>query len=487
MIAAVLLLAATMASAAIPRPAYFDQRAEIVLPVGYNRNNSYPVFVVLPPTGTQAARIAPRYGLDPARQREFVLVLPAGRPSRDEYLPHFSQFVQWYEERLLQDLAYVLEQYSTDPQRIYLGGYSLGGDLSWALSVRNPHIFAGSVMAGTRASHPVSPEALEALRQRQFRGAFLIGDREDPNRYRGINYARSRFEAAAIEHVYREYSGGHVMPASDVLQQQILYVTGAERLPDPGLPAAIARPGLPALLAHTSRDRFALRVGFPAEVNSDGIAVPSENQLGLRLEWPWSRYYLRTTAEYSSSKRSTGQRERRVQQDLVFGTGETHGFFGLGVGWDWMRQFADGNSYNQFDLILMRADRNPWIIPAGSADPERVDSLLLLRYAIPRGIAAGVASEQLLNLRVEYMLRIADRVVLDAGLGAYTLQNQPVESLPQLSGALDQRLEWQAGVGLRLPSALLWRIAHRGIAERPLPDGDLGYRGLWNLSLEYSF
>ncbi|TVQ38433.1 MAG: hypothetical protein EA384_09455 [Spirochaetaceae bacterium] len=457
----------------------------MILPAGYNRNRSYPVFVLLPPTGVDASRVTSRLGLDAARQREFVLILPAGSPSRDDYLPDFLTFVAWYEERLLQDLDYVLHNYSTDPRRVYLGGYSLGGDLSWALSVRNPYLFAGAVMAGTRASHPVTSEALDVLRETGFRGAFLIGDREDPDRYRGINSARVRFEEAGIEHRYREYPGGHIMPQAQLFQQKILYVTAVQRLPDPA-PRTPLRPAAPGLLTHTSRDRIAVRVAFPAEISSDGITPPSEYELGIRVEWPWSHHYVRTTADYSNSRRTTGKREQRVHQDVLFGTGSASGFFGAGVGWDWVRQFSEGNSYGEVDLLLMRADRNPWIVPAGSVDPRRVDSLLLLRYTIPRGIGAGVTAEQLLNLRAEYLVRIADRVVLDAAVGCYTVQNRPVESLSELSRALDQRLEWGLGFGIRAPSPLLWRVSHLGTAERPLTDGEFAYRGVWKLSLEFS-
>ena len=122
------------------------------------------MFVVLPPTGLEAARVAQYLGLDPQRQEDFILILPAGRPTRDEYLPDFVTFVEWYEERVLAELDSVLENYSADPERVYLGGYSLGGDLSWALAVRNPERFAGAVVAGSRTSYPVDSATLETLR-----------------------------------------------------------------------------------------------------------------------------------------------------------------------------------------------------------------------------------------------------------------------------------------------------------------------------------
>ncbi len=469
------------------KPVYLERRAEVVLPVGYNRTSEYPVFVVLPPTGLEAARVAQYLGLDPQRQEDFILILPAGRPSRDHYLPDFRSFVEWYEERVLTELESVLENYSADPERVYLGGYSLGGDLSWALSVRNPGLFAGAVIAGSRTSYPVEPATLETLRKHGFRASFLIGDREAPARYDGINRSRNAFADTGIEHRYREYRGAHVIPPPQVFQDEIAYVTRVTSLPDPTTPAVPSRTVRAALFSHTSRDRFALRFALPLELSSKGFSLPSEAEIGVRAEWPWERLYLRTAARYTSSSRTTGDSENTLDQYVLVAGGGSRHMLGAGFGWDWYRGFREGDSFHRYDLIAMHGMRNPWIIPAGRADPLRVDMLTLLRYRIPRGIGAGPAVAQLLNLQVEYLLRVADRVVVDAGAGSYTVQNRPVEALSELSEALDHRLEWSVGAGLRAPSPLLWRVGYRGIGERTLPEGERSYRGLWNLTLEFSY
>jgi len=472
------------------RPAYLDARAEVILPVGYRRSVDYPVFVVLPPTGTYASSIAARLGFDAERQRDFVLILPPGRPTRDEYGPDFPAFVAWYEERVLSDLSSVLQEYSTDPDRVYIGGYSLGGDLSWALSARNPDVFAGAVMAGTRASYPITPEALAALSSNRFRGAFLIGDREDPVRHRGINAARALYEAAGIDHRYAEYPGGHTMPPRETVRGMVGYVTGME-LPPPSdrLTGSTPSSRTPAggLLTRPGGDLFSLRIPIPLELNRTGLTLLDEREVLLRIEAPWSRFYLRTTADYTSSARSTGLRERRISQDAVVGYGDPGGFFGVGLGWDWARWFAEGEALREIDVIAARADRDPWGIPGSRTDPNRIDSLLLVRYTIPHATDGGFVAAQLFNLHATYLLRIAERFEFDAAAGAYAVQNRPVDSQADLPVALDHRLDWQLGLGIKLPSPLLWRISYRGIAERPLPNGVFQYRGRWNLSLAYSW
>jgi pimeloyl-ACP methyl ester carboxylesterase len=481
------LVSVTVLSADNVRPAYLDRRGEVILPARYNRNRSYPVFVVVPPTGAYASQVVGLYGLDTQRQETFILLLPEGRPTRDEYLPDFMSFVGWYEERLLEDIQHLLENYSADPDRIYLGGYSLGGDLSWALSVRNPELFAGAVIAGSRTSHPVEDEALRTLRDRGFRAGFLIGNREDPLRYRGINVARQRFDSVGVDHIYEEYRGDHVIPPTPLFQNTILYVTDVASLPEPGPAGQIARRSSSPLVSHASRDRFALRAFLPADLDTRGISVPNDTEVSARVELPWERFYLRTTGTWHTSGTSTDERNRRLSQDLLVGFGGGRHFWGVGAGGDWVRDLSDGDAFRNFEVLLMHGMRNPWIVPAGTADPDRLDSLLILRYILPRGISAGPAAEQLFNIRGEYLLRIADLFVIDLGAGSYTVQNSSVEDLKDLSDALDHRLEWTAGLGLRMPSPFLWRVGYRGTSERPLPDGDPALRGTWTVSLEYSY
>ncbi|MDA3951865.1 MAG: hypothetical protein PF508_21840, partial [Spirochaeta sp.] len=244
-----------------------------------------------------------------------------------------------------------------------------------------------------------------------------------------------------------------------------------------------------ALLSHTSTDRFAVWGIVPASITSEGLVPPRETGIGARIELPWPSFYLRSTAEYVSSTRTTDVWEHRLRQDILAGVGTEAGrhIFGVGAGWDWLRTVAGEDAFQTVDVLLMHGMRSPWIIPPGEVTENRIDSLLVLRYTLPRGVGASPAVEQVLNLRAEYLLRIADLFVVDAAGGSHTVQNRPVERVRDLSGALDHRLEWEVGVGLRAPSPLLWRVGYRGIGDRPLPDGDRTYHGIWSLTLEFSY
>ena len=204
-----LMMAAGTASAQTqPRQPYLDRPAEVRLPDSYQEGREYPLIVYLPFTGSSAAVFRDRLERD-TRLPEAIALLPAGTPVRDHYLPDFWSFILWYEERLLQDLARVRSRYNVDEDAIVIAGFSLGGDLGWALGIRNPDLFTGAVLAGTRTSYPPNDEALEAMRDSDYRAALVIGRQELRARYDGIRNARGILDAADVSYRYREVDGGH--------------------------------------------------------------------------------------------------------------------------------------------------------------------------------------------------------------------------------------------------------------------------------------
>ena len=193
------------------RATYFDLAADIIPPAGYDTETEYPLLILLPYTTGTAEEFYKRYKseIDPER---YVILLPKGRPVRSDYLPDFMQYVDWYEERLLTEIDRARRMYPIDNDAIILAGYSLGGDLSWALTMKQPELFAGAIMAGTRCSYPPGRAGLETLEKNGFRAAFFTGRREDINRYDGMNAAKWTLENTGIAVQYTEVAGKHVPP-----------------------------------------------------------------------------------------------------------------------------------------------------------------------------------------------------------------------------------------------------------------------------------
>ncbi len=194
------------------RPAWMDQSAQLVYPRGYDSSRSYPLVIWLPYTGGTALESFTFHQRDIPQDRYLVL-LPPGRPQRTDYLPAFDRFVGWYEQMILKSLGSLVQLLGREPSAIVLAGHSLGGDLAWALSVRNPHRFDGVVLSGTRASQQPSAGALEALNRTGTRFYFFLGQREDRTRREGMNRAIDSLRRQNIPLRFHEIPGaGHQLP-----------------------------------------------------------------------------------------------------------------------------------------------------------------------------------------------------------------------------------------------------------------------------------
>ncbi len=222
-----LLIFLSAATFSQERAAYFDLQAEIIPPAGYDAETEYPLLIMLPYTTGTAAEFYNRYR-DEIGTGRYILLLPKGRPLRTDYLPNFMQYVDWYEERLLSEIERAERLYSVDTDKRILAGYSLGGDLSWALTMKRPELFAGAVMAGTRCSYPPERSDLDTLKRKGYKAAFFIGSREDINRYDGINAARWTLENAGIETRYTEIDGGHIAAPVEMFVDALNWISAGE-------------------------------------------------------------------------------------------------------------------------------------------------------------------------------------------------------------------------------------------------------------------
>lgn len=202
------------------RQSYLDQRSVIILPDNYDSRLTYPLIVGLPWTGGTAEEFF-LYYQDVLEDVPALLLLPPGRPQRNHYLPDFLSFVGWYDQRVMTDLNDALDSYAIDPERVYLMGYSLGGDLAWALMNRNPRVFRGAAMFGTRCSYPTSEQGFRYLVSREARAFFGIGDQEDPARSRGIQAAYRSVSSVGISARLAGYAGAHTNPNSALVAQAL--------------------------------------------------------------------------------------------------------------------------------------------------------------------------------------------------------------------------------------------------------------------------
>lgn len=479
------------------RSPYFDQAAQVVPPLNYDSSQRYPAIVFLPyTTGTSEAQ-ARSFGIPPGAQEEFVVILPAGRFTRDDYLPNFMQFVEWYEERLLQDLAAAFSQVSIDPGRVYLAGYSLGGDLGWALSVRNPDRFAGAVMSGTRASYPITEASRRTLRSTGYRGAFLIGDQEDINRSTGIERAHGQLDSEGIETMFRTYRGGHRLPPRELLLDSVSFVT-RESAPAAWATAAksdttsgswlsgsgasgsaagsvgdVAR----TALLRTPSSHFGLMYEPGFEITGSGFQISPYQAVQLRAESLFDDIYLRGLTGLESRRTSEGDRLHALTQEVAIAYGRDH-LWGAGFSWDWYRWFAEGDALRQYTVSAFWIHQRSMVnIPA---------SVLEARFSFPRAFNPFVV-RHVFNAELRYHLHVTDYIKVHAGLGSNTEQNRPYSEASEISTGLDHVLFFQVGAGFRFPGPFRWSVLHHGRLVSPVDSNTSESSASWRFGIEYLF
>ncbi|MEL6456377.1 MAG: hypothetical protein AAFQ40_16890, partial [Cyanobacteria bacterium J06623_5] len=101
----------------------------------------------------------------------------------------------------------IAAKYNVDPNQMVIGGFSLGGDLSWALSLRNPGLFSGAIVLGSMSTYRDEQNA-RLLADRDFRYFMVMGG-YDSNRS-SMYSALDTLDDHAIDYHYEEVSqAGH--------------------------------------------------------------------------------------------------------------------------------------------------------------------------------------------------------------------------------------------------------------------------------------
>lgn len=213
----------------------------VVLPPDYDSMRAYPVVEILPATGSTAETLLQTYlsrvGLGrlyaepPQRQlaallpylfpdtghagREFVVVLARGRGSADDYssAARWEGTIERYERQVLADLHWLASVRRVDTTRLVLAGLSMGGDLAWAITLRNPDIIHGAIVMASRASYRPGADAARALALRGGRFYLTMGDADDATRRRLARAAAAMLDRLGVAHRFRMIAGAGHEPA----------------------------------------------------------------------------------------------------------------------------------------------------------------------------------------------------------------------------------------------------------------------------------
>lgn len=176
----------------------------VVLPASYNEENTYPALILLPWTGGTSVSIFNGYFAAQYEARTtnpFIVILPNVSSSSAAYASSgaWNATIQRYETIVRRELDVLTEKYSIDESRIALAGPSLGGDLSWALSLRNPDLFRGTIVIGSQSSYR-NASNMSRLAANDSRFFMIIGGRDIRRRLSGMRNAVRQLAQHGVNH-----------------------------------------------------------------------------------------------------------------------------------------------------------------------------------------------------------------------------------------------------------------------------------------------
>ena len=234
-------------------PVVTEDGTIVVFPDGYRADGKYPVVYLLPYTGGTAAGLLSMwagwqkepvetkfqkllkilYPADDERQRKgFIAVLPPekGHLDGDGSWDGFQITIDRWEKKIKGDLATFIPTYGIDPKKVVVAGFSLGGDLSWALPIRNPDLFAGAVVMGSHCSYGWDldwrrDQGIAKLGKNGFRFVLTMGENEDGFRVEGFNEGKARLEESDIAFIYKAVPNkAHHAATPDILKESLDYI-----------------------------------------------------------------------------------------------------------------------------------------------------------------------------------------------------------------------------------------------------------------------
>jgi tetratricopeptide (TPR) repeat protein len=200
----------------------------IFLPADYDPNKRYPVLVDVyglvlhfgfpfpgRPVSLKSfdAQAAKKIQFDPElqSQRSLIVLVPKNFDRGQDFRTWegFSSLIETCEQRVLSDLEKIEQWYGVDTSKVGLCGFSIGADLSWALSNRHPDVFCGAIVNGSRCGY-IDKTKFEELAKRDARFYLTIAKDDSEARVDGMENAKRLLDAAGVENMYiKTASGGH--------------------------------------------------------------------------------------------------------------------------------------------------------------------------------------------------------------------------------------------------------------------------------------
>lgn len=181
----------------------------LFVPSSYNSNNMAPLMVSLHGLGRSYDWLMGYHGLlDQAEANGYIVVTPLGYIRRGWYgsrAVEDSDDASYSEQDVMSVLRLVRDEFSVNPDRIYLWGHSMGGAGTYHIAAKHPDLFAG---LGVAAPAPEDDAPiLETLEKIKHLPILVLQGDED-----GLVTLTRRWvekmRELGMQHVYIEIPGG---------------------------------------------------------------------------------------------------------------------------------------------------------------------------------------------------------------------------------------------------------------------------------------
>jgi predicted esterase len=227
-VAAALLCAALPARADRPQQVELPSGAQMVYQPAAAPAQRYTPVVLLPYTGGSAQDLYRWKYRDYFNRHgkpgvSFILPQKAGDFSDYKTGSAWARTVGNWEAELQSVLNEAAAQLPLDRDRVVLAGFSMGGDMAWALMQRQPERYAGAVIMGSRCTWRESGSP-EKLADSAVRVAFSVGDKEREARRRGAQLARSLLEKFGVLVRWDNVPGSHLPAPGKLFAEQVDFV-----------------------------------------------------------------------------------------------------------------------------------------------------------------------------------------------------------------------------------------------------------------------
>ena len=198
--------------------------SRIVFPRNATRARKYPVVVFLPATGAEASMYFDLYQETFSELPPFISVItPEPATEKDWSSQGFEAATYRYENRILADLERLKSQGVADTSRVIIFGFSMGGDIGWALVQRYPDVFSGAILGGTRTSWS-ERGSIAKLKSSERKLFFVMGTDERADRINGLNATIKALSQNGVAFKYERTPGVHVRPTPELFAEGITFL-----------------------------------------------------------------------------------------------------------------------------------------------------------------------------------------------------------------------------------------------------------------------